>query len=158
MVHTRIYQPEDIKDGKCPNCKSNRLLYRYSFVECTNCGERIGSKANKYNAKKTEFKGKLYDSKHEANTAQSLELRKLAGDIKDYDTQYRIEAWCYRENGDRAFLVRHKVDFRVHNNDGSFTLVEAKGIETDDYKWRRKFLENIWLPEHPDHDYQVVKK
>lgn len=158
MVHTRIYQPEDVKDGKCPDCGSNRLLFKYTFIECTNCGVTIGRKANKYNAKKTEFNGKIYDSKFEANTAQSLEIRKLAGDIKDYDTQFRVDIWCYREDGTKAFLVRHKVDFRVHNNDGSFTLVEAKGIETDDYKWRRKFLENIWMPEHKDYDYKIVKK
>lgn len=158
MVYQRKYQPDDIKDGKCPECGSNRLLYRYSTVECSNCGAKIGNRHNKYNAKRTEFNGKIYDSKHEANVAASLELRKKAGDIKDYDNQYRVDMWCYRRNGEQAFLVRHKVDFRVHENDGTFTLVEAKGVETTDYIWRRKFLENIWLPDNPDYTYEVIKK
>ena len=90
--------------------------------------------------------------------ADSLRLRKLGKDIKDYDSQYKIEAWCYRADGSKAFKVAHRVDFRIHHNDGSFELLEAKGVETADYIWRRKFLENIWLPEHPDHTYTVVKQ
>lgn len=113
---------------------------------------------NKYGAKRTEFNGYKYDSKFEASVAQELELRKQAGDIKDYDRQYKIEAWAYRENGLKAFKVSHKVDFRIHHNDGSFELYEAKGVETSDYLWRRKFLEHIWLPDHSDHTYTVVKQ
>ena len=113
---------------------------------------------NKYGAKRTEFNGKKYDSKFEASVAQDLELRKKAKDIKDYETQYKVEIWCYRENGLPAFKVSHKVDFRVHHFDNSFELLEAKGVETPDYKWRRKFLEEIWLKEHLDHTYTVVKQ
>lgn len=90
--------------------------------------------------------------------AAELTIRKLAKDIKDFDTQYKIECWAHRADGTPAFKVSHKVDFRIHHNDGSFELLEAKGIETDDYKWRRKFLEHIWLPEHLDHTYTVVKE
>lgn len=157
-MYTRKYQPDDIKNGKCPECDSNRLLFTGGTVKCDNCGITIGKRHNKFNAKKTEFNGKIYDSKHEANTAASLEVRKKAKDIKDYETQFRIEAWAHRETGEKAFLVRHKVDFRVHENDGSYTLLEAKGVETSDYTWRRKFLEHIWLPDHPDHKYEVIKK
>lgn len=113
---------------------------------------------NKYGAKKTEFNGYKYDSKFEASVAADLELRKKSGDIKDYENQYKVEVWCYRENGLPAFKVTHKVDFRIFHNDHSYELLEAKGVETPDYKWRRKFLENIWLPEHLDHTYTVVKQ
>jgi len=113
---------------------------------------------NKYGAVKTEFNGHKYDSKYEAGVAQELELRKKAGDISDYDRQFKIEAWACRSDGTPAFKVSHKVDFCVHLNDGSFELLEAKGVETTDYKWRRKFLENIWLPDHPEYVYTVVKQ
>lgn len=116
---------------------------------------RYGSK---YGAKRTEFNGYKYDSKFEAGVAQDLELRKKAGDITDYEQQFKVEVWCYRENGLPAFKVSHKIDFRVHNTDGSYELIEAKGVETADYKMRRKFLENIWLPDHPDHTYTVIKQ
>lgn len=114
---------------------------------------------NKYGAKRTVAKdGVKRDSKFEASVADELLLRKQAGDIKDYDSQYRVEITCYRANGLPAFTVRHKVDFRIHENSGGFTLLEAKGVETEDYKWRRKFLENIFLPDNPDYTYEVVKQ
>lgn len=115
-------------------------------------------KKNKFNAKKTEFNGRKFDSKFEASVAEELELRKKAKDIKDYDCQYKIEAWAHLPDGTPAFKVSHKVDFRIHHNDGSYELYEAKGIETADYKMRRKFLEELWLPLHKDHTYSVVKQ
>lgn len=113
---------------------------------------------NKYGAKKTYFNGRKFDSKFEASVAADLELRKKAGDIQDYECQYKIEAWAYHEDGIKAFKVSHKVDFRVHHNDDSYELIEAKGVETADYKMRRKFLEELWLPMHQDHTYTVVKQ
>ena len=114
---------------------------------------------NKYGAKRTVAKdGLKRDSKFEASIADELLLRKQAGDIKDYESQYRVEIWVYRENGLAAFKVSHKVDFRIHHNDGSFELYEAKGVETPDYKWRRRLLEELWLPDHLDHTYTVVKQ
>lgn len=113
---------------------------------------------NKFGAVKTEFNGKKYDSKFECSVAQELELRKLAGDILDYDTQFKIEAWAHDHNGKPVFKVSHKVDFRIHHKDGSFELLEAKGLIMTDYKWRLKFLEHLWLPMHLDHTYTVVRQ
>lgn len=117
--------------------------------------QRYGSK---YGARKSEFKGKRFDSKFEAGVAQELERQKLAGDILDYDTQYKVEIWAYDKNGKPAMKKMHKIDFRVHHKDGSFELIEAKGMELPDWKDRRRWLETFWLPEHPDHTYTVVKQ
>lgn len=148
----------EMKSAECPECKSKRLLYRSGKLFCNDCGYKIGSTFNKYGAKRTEFKGKIYDSKFEAGVAAELETRKRAKDIKDYDTQYKVEIGVYRADGTPAFWVNHKVDFRIHHNDGSYELYEAKGVETTDYKWRRKLLEEIWLKENPDHIYTVIKQ
>lgn len=113
---------------------------------------------NKYGAKKTEFNGYRYDSKFEASVAEELELRKRAGDILDYEKQFKVEMWAYDQNGLKAMKKTHKVDFRVHLKDGSFELLEAKGVETSDYKDRRKWLETFWLPFNLDHIYTVVKQ
>lgn len=116
-------------------------------------------KTSKYRAKRTTYNGVTYDSKFEAGVAQELDFRLAAGEIKDWERQFKVECTPYNIHGDQVLKckVSHKVDFRVHELDGSFTLVEAKGIETADYKMRRKWLENFWLPEHPDHEYVVVK-
>lgn len=147
------------KDLICPNCEGRRFLVRGRKVACTNCGWSASGGDNKYGAKRTEAKdGIKRDSKYEATIADELLLRKHAGDILDYDSQYKIEVPCYRQDGSVAFTVKHKVDFRIHHKDLSFELCEAKGMVTEDYRWRRKFLEEIWLPAHPDHIYTVVKQ
>lgn len=115
-------------------------------------------KRNKYNAVKTEYNGVWYDSKYEASVAQELDLRLRAKDFKSWERQFKIEAWAYTKDGQKAFKVTHRVDFRILHNDGSYELLEAKGTITTDYKWRKKFLEQLWLPEHPDHIYTVVKQ
>ncbi|CAB4176697.1 Protein of unknown function DUF1064 [uncultured Caudovirales phage] len=115
-------------------------------------------KPNKYGAIRTEFDGYKYDSKFEASVAQDLTLRVKAKDILDFDKQYKVEMWAYDKNGKKSMMVSHKVDFRIHHKDGSFELYEAKGIETADYKWRRRWLETFWLPFHLDHTYTVVKQ
>ena len=142
----------------CPECESTRFRISGSKVTCTNCDWTKKTVSNKYGAIRTEFNGKKYDSKYEAGVAQTLELRKMAKDIKDYETQFKIEAWAYREDGTPAFKVCHKVDFRILHNDDSYELLEAKGVATTDYIWRRKCLEELWLPLHKDHIYTVVKQ
>lgn len=113
---------------------------------------------NKYGAVKTEYDGYKYDSKFEASVAMELDLRKKAKDIKDWERQYKVEMWAYDKFGTPKIKVTHKVDFRLHHNDGSYELLEAKGVETADYKMRRRWLEEFWLPEHLDHTYTVVKQ
>lgn len=150
----------DPKKLVCPECNGTLFLIKGRRVTCRNCGwTDTGGSTNKYGARRTVARdGLKRDSKYEASVADELLLRKKAGDIQDYDSQYKIEMWVYREDGIRAFKVSHKVDFRIHNRDGSYELLEAKGIETSDWKWRRKLLESLWLPLHPDHTYRVVKQ
>lgn len=156
-MYTKKYTPDDIKDGKCPSCSSKILRYSGNSVTCGNCGTKIGTRFNKYGAKRTvAMDGQMRDSKFEASVADSLYLRKQTGDIKDYESQYRVEIAVYRQDGTPAFYVRHKVDFRILHQDDSYELLEAKGLELPDYKWRRRLLEEIWLPENPDHIYTVI--
>lgn len=156
-MYIKRNQELKVKSSTCNKCNSNRLLYSKGKLICTNCGEVISTSYNKYNAIKTVAKdGLKRDSKFEANVADELLLRVKLGDIKAYDSQYRVDIPIYSKDGITVDTVRHKVDFRIHHNDGSFELYEAKGKETDDYKWRRRFLEKIWLDEHKDHIYSVI--
>ena len=110
----------------------------------------------KYGNKKTEYDGYTYDSKFEAGIAKDLDWRKKAGDIKDWERQYKVEMWACDSTGEPKLKKTHKIDFRIHELDGSFTLLEAKGFETPDYRDRRNWLEAFWLPDHLDHVYEVV--
>ena len=113
---------------------------------------------NKYGAVKTTYNGYKYDSKFEASIAKELDYRLKAGEIKEWERQYKLEMWAYNIHGDRVFKKTHKVDFRIHQHDGSFTLLEAKGFETQDYRDRKKWLLKLWLPENLDHTYEVIKQ
>lgn len=115
-------------------------------------------KRNKYGAKRTEYNGYKYDSKFEASIAAELDLRIRGKDIKGYDKQFKVEMWAYDKNGKKAMKKTHKVDFRIHHNDGSYELYEAKGMITPDYQDRRRWLEVFWLPLHLDHTYTVVRQ
>lgn len=159
-MYKLTHQLPDKGKMTCPKCQSTTFLVAYSKVTCRDCGWWTkGSAGNKYGAKKTVAKdGIKRDSKYEASIADELLLRKKTGDIIDYDSQYKVEIPIYDKNGIIIHTIKHKVDFRVTKKDKSYELWEAKGVETDDYKWRKKFLELIWLPEHPDYTYIVLKQ
>lgn len=115
-------------------------------------------RGNKYGAQRATYNGQNYDSMYEAQVAQELDLRQKAGDIKAWEVQYVVEILGHLPDGTVAYKQRHRVDFRIEHNDGSYELLEAKGVETRDYKMTRKLLEKLWLPLHPDHRYTMVKK
>jgi hypothetical protein len=136
--------------------------HRYFVVSLTNdavclCGRVQGSKraaTGKYNAIRSVYNGYPYDSKFEAAYAMQLDWRVKAKEIKAWDRQFQIEI---RNPKTGELLRRHKVDFRIHEKDGSFTLAETKGFETRDWRMIRDEIEVLWLPEHLDYRYQVEK-
>ncbi len=100
----------------------------------------------------TIYNGFPYDSAFEAQYAMSLDWRVKAKEIKSWDRPYSIPIYV---NGEHILTTR--VDFRIHENDGSFTLAETKGFETRDYKITKKSIEAVWLKEHPEYSYLLVK-
>jgi hypothetical protein len=112
----------------------------------------------KYNASKTTFNGRRYDSKLEARVAQELDLRKKAGEFVEVEPQFRIKLYVYLPDGKRADLFTYVCDFKCTRSDGSFLLVEAKGVETDLFRVKKRILDLVWLPEHPEYEYEIVKK
>jgi hypothetical protein len=106
----------------------------------------------KYNAMRCFYNGVYYDSTFEANYAMQPDWRKKAKDIRDWDRQYSVRIEIGGEH-----ILTTRVDFRVHENDGSYTLVETKGFETPDYKIKKKLIEAVWLKNHLKYTYIVVK-
>lgn len=43
-------------------------------------------------------------------------------------------------------ILQHKVDFRVHEKDDSYTLLEDKGVKTRDWRIIKKLIELIVAP------------
>jgi hypothetical protein len=89
--------------------------------------------SNKYHAKTCFYNGFWYDSKFEANYAMNLDMRLKAKDIDSWERQYPARI--------------------MYNGEKICSLWE----ETDVYKLKKRLLEIMWLPDHPDHTYLVVK-
>ena len=75
------------------------------------------------------------------------------GKLRNVERQWRVEL---RANG--KLICNYYVDFRLEHLDGSFELVEIKGFETEVYRFKRRLLEALWLPEHPDHEFTEYKQ
>ncbi len=113
---------------------------------------------SKYRAIKQTYNGYNYDSRLEASRAYELDVMLKAGQIKDWERQYKVELYFYNKAGDIINFRPWKIDFRVHNLDETYTLEEVKGMELPDFKFKRDILTKIWLPDHPDHDLVVLKQ
>lgn len=112
---------------------------------------------NKYHAIKTHYGGSIYDSKLEAKHAQNLDLRLKARNILDWERQFKVDLYFYNSRGDKINYKSWKVDFRVRELDGTYTLEEVKGVEGDDYRWKKEILEKVWLPDNKNYKFKVYK-
>jgi hypothetical protein len=102
---------------------------------------------SKYNARRTEYDGRKYDSKLEAGLAHELDMRRRIGEIREIKPQHTFEL---RVNG--HLVCRHRVDFLVTMPDGSLKVYEAKGWATEDWRIKRE----LFLATHPEIPYEVV--
>jgi hypothetical protein len=121
--------------------------------------DRLGNKVmwyqtkSKYHNKSSVYDGYYYASKLEAGHAQNLDILKKAGKVKKWERQIPIDLMA---NGVK--ICRYYCDFKVWWKDGRVTLEETKGIETDVYRIKRKLLEALYLPAHPEIDEYIVIK
>lgn len=93
-------------------------------------------RGHKFNASRTEYAGKAYASKAEAEYAFGLDCRLKAGEIASWRPQVRIPL---EVNG--SLVCTFVVDFEVTHPSGAIEWVEVKGFETAAYKLKRKLLE-----------------
>lgn len=94
------------------------------------------AKPAKYRNVKTTVDGTTYDSKHEAAMHEELELTRKAGEIRALLTQVPFEL----PGG-----VVYKADFVTLNNDGTYTVLDAKSPATRKdkaYRIKRRLMMN----------------
>ena len=107
-------------------------------------------RTNKYGAKKTEFNGRVFDSKHEASVASDIELLPKSGEV--VEVLYQPSFNLYGKNGSRICI--HRPDFLLTFKDGHKEVWEAKGLEVGTFKIKLKlFIDNF-----PEYDYFLVKQ
>lgn len=109
---------------------------------------RFQTKPNKYGAKKTEYNGRTYHSKAEADYARRLDLEVAAAEIISWSPQRPVKMVV---NG--VLICKYLIDFEVLHNDGSIEWIEVKGAETAVYKLKAKLLKALY----PTAKYTVVR-
>lgn len=90
---------------------------------------------HKFNAKKTECDGIRFDSKLEASFYMHLKLQQRAGIVLFFLRQVPI----HLPGGTK--LV---VDFQVFYTDGSCRFLDTKGVETPEFKIKKREVEALY--------------
>jgi hypothetical protein len=104
------------------------------------------------NSSKITVGEEKFDSKFEADRDKTLKLKVLAKQILDYKTQvpYKLIVNGYE-------VGTYKIDFEVHNLDGTIELEETKGHATDVWKLRWKIL-CAMLANDPKYKLTLIKQ
>lgn len=90
---------------------------------------------HKFSAQRTERDGQSFDSKLEARLFDQLELQKRAGEVLFWLRQVPI----HLPGG-----VKLVVDFQVFYADGSVRFLDAKGVETEQFRAKRRLVEALY--------------
>lgn len=102
------------------------------------------------NAKKSEYKGSIYDSKFEANYAAELDLLLKAGEIIKWERQVKIPLIV---NG--YIICNYYIDFVVYR-DGETEYVECKGYPTEVWKLKWKIFESLYTK--PENKLTIIQQ
>lgn len=94
-------------------------------------------RGSKYSAQQTEYNGTTYASKLEAETAAQLDLLVKTGVVTEWEGQVPFQL--------HAGIV-YRADFVVHYKDGGPRTIDSKGMETPEFKLKRKLFEDLYGP------------
>lgn len=108
---------------------------------------------SKYGSKKTEYNGRMYDSKYEAEIAYELDMRMRAKEFTAIEPQFKIQLYTYDKELKQIPIFKYYCDFKCTKPDGTYLLVEAKGFRTDIYRAKHKILTQVWLKDNPEYEF-----
>lgn len=86
---------------------------------------------SKYNAQPTDYNGKRYASKKEAARAAELTLLRQGHQIAGFAEQVEFAL----PGG-----IKYRADFVVLNFDGTYTIEDTKGVETPEFKLKKRLM------------------
>ena len=115
-------------------------MIRMDEFEVASLGVNISkpkAKKSKYGARKTWLDGICFDSQKEANYYLFLKSQVKAGKIAGFCRQARflIIAGVDGERG-----AEYVTDFVIFNGDGTYRIVDVKGVKTQEFKHKMKCL------------------
>lgn len=111
--------------------------------------EKFGKKS-KFHSTKVRVDGILFDSQKEANYYLELKLLAQTGEIKGFCRQGRFIVVA---GDDTTAVSEYVTDFIIFNNDGTYEIVDTKGVETDVFKLKMKMMHE----KYPNLRINIVK-
>ncbi|OLS39115.1 DUF1064 domain-containing protein [Bacillus sp. MRMR6] len=97
---------------------------------------------SKYGSKKVEFEGHIFDSQLEARYFKQLKWLEANKQILFFRIQPRyLLQEAFEKNGKKYRRIDYLADFEIHHLDGSIEVVDCKGVETTDFKLKKKLFE-----------------
>lgn len=115
------------------------MTLRMTEAEAKKLGVKVPDqkKRSKYNARKVRVDGIAFDSQTEANYYCRLKLLLRAGEIDGFCRQARFVVTEGR-NGERG--TEYVTDFVVFYPDGTYRIVDVKGVKTDAFRLKVKCM------------------
>lgn len=92
---------------------------------------------HKFHAVATDVDGIRFSSKKEARYYKGLKVRQAAGEV----VQFLRQVPFHLPGG-----VRYVCDFLEFRSDGSVAFVDTKGMETPEFKAKKRMVEEIYKP------------
>ncbi|HEB4954410.1 DUF1064 domain-containing protein [Bacillus thuringiensis] len=97
---------------------------------------------SKYNNKKVELDGHVFDSKAESDYYSGLKVRKAAGEILSFELQPRFTLQpAFIKNGKKFVAITYIADFMVYLPNGDVEVVDIKGMVTETFAVKKKMFE-----------------
>jgi hypothetical protein len=113
---------------------------------------RITKSPNKFNAKGTNYDGKFYHSKGEAEYAMYLDWQVKAKEIKSWERQVKLDL---RVNG--IHITNYFIDFKVLTKHDSVQFIEYKGMVTPEWQMKWNLLHALINEIEPGAELIIVK-
>lgn len=101
---------------------------------------------SKYHAKKTTVDSITFDSKKEAEYYKKLKALEQAGKIRDLELQKEyvlIPKQTGKDGKCKERKCSYFADFCYNDDNGTFHVIDTKGMKTADYKIKRKLM--LWV-------------
>ncbi|CDV96392.1 Protein of unknown function (DUF1064) [Desulfitobacterium hafniense] len=111
------------------------------------------TRTSKYNAKRVQVAGKVFDSKAEANRYRELLLLMKTGEVAEVECQPRfLLQEGFRKNGKTHRPIYYIADFLVKYADGHTEVEDVKGVKTEVFRIKQKMFEK----RYPEYSLKIV--
>ncbi|MEI4617648.1 DUF1064 domain-containing protein [Bacillus cereus] len=97
---------------------------------------------SKYNNKKVDLDGHVFDSKAEANYYECLKIRHVKGEVEGFELQPIFKLQPVFKKQDKSFqAITYIADFLVYLPNGEVEVIDIKGFITQTFALKKKMFE-----------------